>query len=56
MARNLEKEAEWLKEKYIRIDARIDKSLGTALKDKLKTENKSIASWITECEKKYLEK
>ncbi len=56
MARNYEKEREWAKTKYVRILGDIDKELGIALKEKLKKENKSIASWITENAKKYLEK
>lgn len=56
MARNLNKEDIWAKEKYERINARIDKKLGIELKEKLQEEEKSIASWITECAKKYLKK
>ena len=56
MSRNLNKEDIWAKEKYERINARIDKKLGIELKEKLQDEKKSIASWITECAKKYLKK
>lgn len=56
MARNYENEKNWLKEKYSRIDARIDKKLGLQLKEKLKSENKSLATWITENAKLYLQK
>lgn len=56
MARNLNKEDVWAKQKYERIDARIDKELGIELKEKLREDGKSIASWITECAKKYLKK
>lgn len=56
MARNYENEKSWLKEKYTRIDARIDKDLGLQLKEKLKSENKSLATWITENARKYLKK
>ena len=56
MARNLEKEDIWSKEKYERINARIEKKLGLELKKELKKENKSIASWITDNAKKYLKK
>lgn len=52
--RNIKKEYEWSKQKYERINAKIDRNLGIELKDKLQKEKKSIASWITECAKKYL--
>lgn len=54
MSRNLKKEYEWSKTKYTRILGDIDKDLAENLKEKLKKENKSIASWITECAKEYL--
>lgn len=54
--RNYEKEREWKKTKYSRILADIDKDLAFELKEKLKSENKSISSWITENAKKYLNK
>ena len=54
--RNYEKEKKWAKTKYTRILADIDKDLGNELKEKLKNEGKSIASWITENAKKYLKK
>ncbi len=54
MSRNFKKEREWAKTKYTRILGDIDKELGENLKKKLKEENKSIASWITENAKKYL--
>ena len=38
MPRNYENEKVWLKEKYTRIDARIDKELGIQLKEKLREE------------------
>lgn len=56
MARNYEKEREWQLKKYDEIRANINKELGTELRKKLKEDNKSIASWITENAKKYLEK
>ena len=56
MARNYKKENEWAKTKYTRILGDIDKELGIELKQKLKSEGKSIASWITENAKKYLKK
>lgn len=56
MARNFEKEDIWAKEKYERINARIDKNLGLKLKEQLKKDGKSLASWITENAKNYLKK
>ena len=56
MERNTKKEYKWSKQKYTRILGDIDKDLGEKLKEKLKSENKSIASWITENAKKYLKK
>ena len=56
MARDIKKEYEWSKQKYTRILGDIDKELGDELKEKLKNEEKSIASWITENAKKYLKK
>ena len=56
MSRDTKKEYEWSKQKYTRILGDIDKELGDELKDKLKSEGKSIASWITENAKKYLKK
>ena len=56
MSRNYEKEREWSKKKYTRILGDIDKELAEKLKAKLDKEGKSIASWITENAKKYLEK
>ena len=56
MARDIKKEKEWAKTKYTRILGDIDKELGDELKDKLKKEGKSIAGWITDNAKKYLNK
>ena len=56
MNRNKKKEYEWSKQKYTRILGDIDKELGDELKEKLKNEGKSIASWITENAKRYLKK
>lgn len=56
MERNTKKEYEWSKQRYTRILGDIDKELGEELKEKLKSENRSIASWITENAKKYLKK
>ena len=54
--RNYEKEREWQLKKYDQIRANIDKELGTELREKLKNEGKTIASWVTENAKKYLKK
>lgn len=54
--RDYKKETEWSKTKYTRILADIDKDLGNELKEKLKSDGKSIASWVTENAKKYLKK
>jgi hypothetical protein len=56
MSRDIKKEYKWSKNKYTRILGDIDKELGEELKEKLKNEGKSIASWITENAKKYLKK
>ncbi len=56
MARDYKKEREWQLKKYDEIRANIDKELGNELRAKLKSENKTIASWITENAKKYLKK
>ena len=56
MQRNYKKEHEWKIKKYDEIRANIDKELGTELREKLKEEGKSIASWVTENAKKYLKK
>lgn len=56
MARDYKKEREWQLQKYDQIRANIDKELGTALREKLKCEGTTIASWITENAKKYLKK
>lgn len=56
MARNYKKEREWQIQKYDQIRANIDKELGTALREKLKKEGKTVAGWVTENAKKYLKK
>lgn len=56
MSRDYKKESLWKKGKYDEIRANIDKGLGTELRQKLKEENKTVASWITENAKKYLKK
>lgn len=54
MSRNYKKEYDWQVSKYDEIRAKIDKELGTKLRLKLKAENKTIASWITENAKEYI--
>ena len=56
MSRNFQKESTWAKNRYEEVRGRINKELGEKLKKKLKEENKSIASWITENAKQYLNK
>lgn len=53
--RNYKSENEWQKNKYDTIRAKIDKELGQKLRAKIRQENKTIASWIRENAKKYLE-
>lgn len=54
MGRNLKKEAEWARNKYERIYIQIDKELGKAFKDKIKSENKSVNAVIKEFVEKYV--
>jgi len=54
MSRNIKKEKEWAKTKYIRILGDIDKELGEELKKQLSLDGISIASWITDNAKRYL--
>lgn len=56
MARDYKRENEKRNEKKARILADIDKGLANELREKLKQDGKSIASWITENAKKYLKK
>ena len=56
MSRNYKKENEWKKNKYEEVRGNIDKELGMQLKETLKTQGKSIAEWITENAKEYIEK
>lgn len=55
MGRNIQKEKEWAKTKYIRILGDIDKELGEELKKQLNVDGISIASWITSNAKRYLD-
>ena len=52
--RNYAKDSAWQKEKYTLVKAHIDKKLGEDLKETLKLEGKSIASFITESAENYL--
>lgn len=54
--RDYKREREWQVQKYDEIRANIDKELGTKLRAKLKKNNKTIASWVTDNANKYLEK
>lgn len=54
--RDTKKEYSKSKEIYEPIFARVDKSIGVELKKTLEKENKSLASWITENAKRYLNK
>jgi len=54
MPRDYKKEREWQVKKYDEIRANIDKELGTELRAKLKKNNKTIASWMTENANEYL--
>ena len=54
--RNYKKENEWKKNKYEEVRGNIDKELGMQLKETLKNQGKSIAEWITENAKEYIEK
>lgn len=53
--RDYKKEREWQLKKYDEIRAKIDKNLGNKLREKIKKENRTIASWITENAKKYID-
>ena len=56
--RNIKKEYEWKKNKYVRVLADVDKELGEEFKEKIKNDTKyqSISEWLTEQIKKYLKK
>lgn len=56
MGRNYKTEREWQLSKYDEIRAKINKELGSELRLKLKNENKSIATWISENANKYVNK
>lgn len=54
--RDYKKEYEWEIQKYTDIRAKINKELGIRLRQKLKSENRTIAGWITDNAIKYLER
>lgn len=56
MSRNYKKENEWKKNKYEEVRANIDKELGVELKEILKRDGKTVAQWVTENAKKYIQK
>ena len=56
MARNYQKENEWQKQKYKRIELRVDKKLGEEFVALLESKNISRNDWGTEQIKKYLKK
>ena len=56
MARNYEKENEWQKEKYKRIELRIEKKLGEQFVELIERQGISRNQWGTEQIKKYLKK
>lgn len=52
--RNYKKESAWKKERYIEIRANIEKDLALKLKLKLKKDNITVAEWVRNNAKKYL--
>lgn len=44
--RNLEKEKNWAKQKYSRLEAKLDKEITEKFKIKLKEKNISYAQWL----------
>ena len=52
--RNYENEYKRKKKKYTEIRGNIEKELGDKLKEKLKEEKRTIARWITENARKYI--
>lgn len=52
--RNYKNEIEWRKKKYIEIRAYINKETATKLKLKLKSQNRTVANWLEENAKNYL--
>lgn len=56
MSRNYKNENEWQKEKYKRIEIRVDKRLGEQFVELIEKQGISRNQWGTEQIKKYLEK
>ena len=56
MARNYKKEAEWQKEKYKRIELRVEKELGEQFIELIEKQGISRNQWGSEQIKKYLKK
>ena len=56
MARNYQKEGDWAKSKYKRIELRVDKSLGEKFVALLEEQGISRNQWGTEQIEKYLKK
>lgn len=56
MSRNYENENRWQKEKYKRIEIRVDKKLGEQFIELIENQGISRNQWGTEQIKKYLEK
>lgn len=54
--RNLEKEKKWAKEKYGRLDAKLDKKIVEQFKKHLKDQNTSYAKWLENQIKKEINK
>lgn len=55
MPRNYKNESRWEKNKYTLIKGRIDKELGDALKEKLKSKNETVTNWIRTNAKNYVD-
>ena len=56
MSRNYQNERAWEKEKYLRLQAKIDKSLGEAFKAKLAEKNIPYAIWLKNKIIEFIEK
>jgi len=56
MSRNYENENRWQKEKYKRIEIRVDKKLGEQFIELIESQGISRNQWGSEQIKKYLEK
>lgn len=54
MARDLKKEYGWEKNKYYYVRAKIPRSMGDELAEKVKRDNKTISSVVRDAIEKYL--